>query len=338
MFLSNKKNLTNFFVLFISIMFGYYEALKFYEINDISVTISATEHLLKGYTHWRAFQNRLLSPLLVKYISKIFHINYYDSLMFFLSVSFILINIILQINLLNKNFSEKLISLLCVNFGFFLFSCGIWYPWDFIEFISFYFLFMINSKDQKYTYHYWIIFIIWSTNKETSIFVPITFFVSNFKFENKLFLYKDNIKIIINSFIMFILIFSYTYVIRNFMFKYSTIPGVGLDIHNKGLGNFINLERNFYSLIYLNEKNSVISFIIYLIYIIFTLNVLRFRKIMGRKFVSLWFIVGLYLIVGFISGLVNETRLFFPLSAMAVGLYFSQDVFKFNFERNKSLI
>lgn len=300
--------------------------------------MSATQNLLEGYTHWKAFQNRILAPFCVTVISKIFYMNdpnsFEKSLKLFLIIMISLINIILQTNVYNRNFAEKIITFISVNFGFFLFSCGIWYPWDFVEFVFFYFLFMIISKNNIFIYKYWILCILWTFNKETAIFVPISFFISKFRFDAKNILSKENIKIFLNSSTMSIFILSYTYIVRNFMFKHSTLNGIGVDFHNGTLANFINVRRNFIDMFLSPTKQSTISILLYIIYAFFSIKLYGYRKIIGKKFLSLWFIVGLYLVIVFISALVVETRIFFPLSAMAIGLYFSQNIIKVFINKN----
>ncbi|WP_227672834.1 hypothetical protein, partial [Komagataeibacter sp. FXV3] len=124
-------------------------------------------------------------------------------------------------------------------------------------------------------------------------------------------------------------------IIRIFMFKYSTRPGIGIDLHHGGLANFINIRRNFLDMFFLSTKYSIISFVVYIIYAVLSFKLYTYRKFIGKKFVSLWIVMGLYLIIGFISALIRETRLFFPLSAMVMGLYFSQDMIKISFNENK---
>ncbi len=311
------------------------EAIKFYNMNNINTTISATQHLLEGYTHWRAFQNRLLSTFFVELLSKLLHPYsanaYRDSLYIFLMLLFLAINIVIYITLESKNGFEKLVVFLFVNFWFFICSCTIWYPWDFFEYLFFYFLFFMVSKNDRAIFHYWVLCLVWMLTKETAIFVPIVLIACLIDVREKPLMTLENRKILSSSILMFIIVFAYTYITRNILFKYSTIDGIGFDLQHGGMANFINLKRNFLGMVTYSNGLCLVPVLIYLFYIAFCFKVYQYRKSIGRKFMSLWIVVGAYLGISFVSALVIETRIFFPLSAMLVWLYFSQDIIKVGF-------
>ncbi|MFT8419635.1 MAG: hypothetical protein ABF636_12525 [Acetobacter sp.] len=168
-------------------------------------------------------------------------------------------------------------------------------------------------------------------NKETAIFVPIALLTCFVDFRKQSLMALKNRKIAINSIFMVIIVFSYTYITRNILFKYSTIEGIGLDLQHGGMANFINMKINFSDMDIYSNGFGIFPILIYLFYIVFCFKVYEFRKSFGRKFISLWIVVGVYLGTSFVSGLVMETRIFFPLSAMLVWLYFFQDIIKIGF-------
>lgn len=319
----NSNSIKRVFLFLVIVLLSIREAQLLCKYVDFSIAATACEHLLDGYTHWRAFQNRILTPAIVEILNFVFYKGdgYQKALILFYLICIPLTNLLVVFILRKMNFIEKMLIFLIVNLGFVWCWGGFWYPWDNIDFICFLLLFSMVVED-IYLWKYWVLFLFWTLNKETAFFVPL--FLFKFVYDRKIFI-RRKIIYVLNAICMFLVLGCYTSYIRENLFHFSTLPGVGVDKFHSKFGNFVKFGLNIKSIFHLDHKNVLFIWLILLLYVLSLCFLMKHKDKLGNNFLFLWGGLTVYIIICFVSALIVEIRVFYPLVAMIPGLYISQN-------------
>jgi len=138
--------------------------------------------LLKGHAPWLADQNRVLAPLLIEAIRRIFRTDYREAYHHFMFWTFIGQNLCAAVlfRQCRLTLGQSAIGLfLAASVPVFLFNYW-WFPWTNLETMLFFLMFTVDAAPWSFRARAWalaLIFLGMVLTKETAIFLPIWLFL-----------------------------------------------------------------------------------------------------------------------------------------------------------------
>lgn len=273
--------------------------------QDLADTASG---VVTGHPQWIAYQNRLLGPYLVQFISG-FGISNVSAVKVFSLLTITIQNLILFVLMVKSGISYNK-SLNYIVFYSFVFIClqeyG-FYTWDSIEAILFT-LFAWGIFQGQSTAYFVLLFLAAIFNRESALFISLYLVIDSFQINNVKLHLASKSKLALGS-LLTIGGIIYTKLIRDYLFI-SQPNGLSDSAHAQ-IGNQIHFQKNILDLFFnnltsLNILNSIfiLGSIAYLIYFI--------RQYTDRQIKSL--VVFIILVVNIlIFGVINETRMYIIL-------------------------
>jgi hypothetical protein len=290
--------------------------------------IELSQGIPAGVSPWLAFQNRLLGPWIVNGLSFVLGSPMRGILFFYLvalctqsyCIYFLLNNLTSSKNIAIKG--TLVFSLLLLGYQ----DPNFYYPWDPIEGIIFSIFSYLALRKNPSLLILLLLFIIASLNRESSLYIAFFIFLLGFNFSKnfpyiKLHSYWH---MLIGSSALLAGIV-YTKSIRTFLFK--SQPDGTLDITNQAIGNHFHLGANLKALLYTNFSGNlngtmtaansiwIIGSIIFIVWLVARAK---------TDFSILVRILLIYLVMVssiLMFGLINETRIFFPLFIVFIFMY-----------------
>ena len=152
-----------------------YRLVIFFHIRSLKSIIEATLGVTTGVPHWRVYQNRLLGPFSVKYLSHIFYAPYPQMYLFFTMGLHVLKNL-LCFCLINRLTGCSRISLRYTLYFvvcfIFLQTVGWLYIWDYLDVIIFT-MFLYGVLTHKKNWYFLLTFCLALLNKESGLFIAL---------------------------------------------------------------------------------------------------------------------------------------------------------------------
>jgi len=307
------RNVMILLLLFIisTFTFKVFDQIHFQNYENLS---QAAYGVIIGKPRWIAYQNRLLGPYLVYFISK-FGFSFQASLKVFTWLGIFVENIILHEILSKYRFKTSSILGFIITFTFvFLAIQHYWfYTWDTIDIIIFT-LFSWGIFVNKKLYYFMLLFVVALLNRESALFISSYLMVDSIviKFKpNFTFILFSKIKLLTGMLLTFVGIV-YTNFIRHKLFV-STALG-DKDLAHQELGNHIQIHTNYRDLVInnLNLKYSLFSlvFLNTIFFILITLYASYNIKNYSQQAIKAYIIFILMIINVFVFGLINETRMY----------------------------
>lgn len=289
---------------------GHFEAL-----------VHAALGVIEGKPHWIAYQNRLLGPYIVYFISIIgfsFHVSLkiYILSMVFLQ-NFLLFFLIRQMNVKHK---ESLVWVILYSFAFILVQHDWFYTWDSIDAIIFT-LFAWGIFKTKSVYYFIGLFCVALLNRESALFVALYIAIDAFNFKSaKKFYFVSLKKLVVGTFLI-LLGLVYTKAVRHYLFV--SKPDGQPDTSHELIGNHIYLSQNFFNLFFYNAYSTdiinsvfIITSVLYYSFFVKTYLDSQIKALL----IFLAIIVNIL-----IFGLINETRMFITLIPFVIFLLISKE-------------
>lgn len=273
--------------------------------------ISASQGVLTGYPHWRAFQNRLLMPGIINLMESVS--NPEIALLFIYCIGIFIHNIIL-VTIFLKLFGYfcSIFALLLWCSGFILYQDYWLYPWDIFDLSVFLIIwYALYTKSNAKTLL--VIFPFALLNRESALFLPIAYWLIQTDLNkidvNKIWLiFWTPVTLITGSLLIFGVV--WTKFIRDYLFIGSSFGG--LDLDNSLIGNHIYLYENLTNILYFNWISNILPInLITCFYITLALKSILDSKALMPRITSLYWLFLLTNIV--IFGIFNETRMHFIL-------------------------
>ena len=263
--------------------------------------------VLEGRPHWIAYQNRLLGPYLVYFISKM-GFSYSTALNIFTLFMVVFQNILLLFLLKKKDvsFNNALAVIFIYSLLFLLVQHKWLYTWDSIDAIIFT-LFAYGIIQEKSLRYFLLIFFIELLNRESALFIALYIVIDSFHFEpSKLQLnLRSKTKLVVG---FFLIVFGivYTQFIRHYLFvsRSNNMPDTSHELIGNHIYVFKNIKYLFlYNFLSIDIINSVffIGTLAYLIY--------RARSYTAAQIKALL----IYCVIManiLIFGLINESRVY----------------------------
>jgi len=309
-----QKNYTKYvswvIVFFISMVM--LKLLFWLHVYNTNALCSAAKGVVLGQPHWLAYQNRLLGPYTVEFISQLLPLNYCAALNLFNLITLIIEYFVLYLSLLKySKYNYSLSITYVIYFSFMLLGIQhYWsYTWDAIDVIIFtLFAYFIFSK--KSIGYFIILFLIEILNRESALFIALFIIIDAFSVNTSLRTIKtiavDKVKVIVGL-LLLISGMIYTKFIRELLFVKSSLKGVGADLEHQITGNHfklpINIEQFLLNFTNMNFINSV--FIIFMLLYLY----LNFKKFDVVQIKALILFIGLLVSI-IMFGVINETRMF----------------------------
>lgn len=281
--------------------------------------VDAAYGVIAGTPHWRAYQNRLLGPYLVQFISQLTGWTFAKSFEMFFITSLTLTNFVsfYVFYALTRN---RLVSL---KYTFYFLLCFLalqdnqWlYLWDLMDitiFLVFAYGIFINWNTRFFIY----LFILSILNKENALFISLWLIIDAFKYESKSTKDTQTKSLKINYSKLSLGIFLtiggtiYTKLVRDWLFVRSSIPWVGLDSGHGMIDNYLVICDRMQQLLHPGWTKNINILSVFLIIGLPVYLLIRMRFDQFSIKVMLLFLCMLSSI--FVFGIIAETRVFFIL-------------------------
>ncbi len=265
-----------------------------------------------GHAYWRAYQNRLIGPWIMKALSALFHSDE-ASLYGFAALGIIGANLTaawLSVRYLADQL-QAAIALAIFVFGYMMLFDYWTYPWDFVEVVTF-LLFAHFAVEGKHPLYLLPVFLIAVPNRESCVFIGAWFgiyaLIAKWADRNS----RLDIGRLALSALLVGLGGAYTLLSRQLLFVSS--PAWGSDTEHQGFGNHFVLLTNLET----GNFSVLVGFIILSICLIFTLRYATFAY--ARRAVadiSLAILIVLVLTQMLLFALLEETRTFYTVLPLA---------------------
>ena len=273
--------------------------------------IALSQGVVTGYPHWRAFQNRLLMPIIISLVESFS--NPKTALLFIYCIGIFIHNTLL-VAIFSKLFGRfcSILAALLWCFGFILYQDFWLAPWDIFDlslFLIVWFVLYTSSNVNLLI----IIFPLALLNRESALFLPIAYWLVQTDLDNT----NTNTiwsKIwsrttLITSTLLLLGMF-WTKLIRDYIFLGSSFGG--LDLENSLIGNHIWFSENLLNMLFRNWISNMLPInLITIFYLIFVIkNIWGSHTLMPRIASVFWIFLLLNILV---FGYFNETRMHFLL-------------------------
>jgi len=261
-----------------------------------------------GHPQWIAYQNRLMGPYLVQFISG-FGISNISAVKVFTLLTITIQNLVLFALLVKSgiSYSKALSYIVFYSFAFVCLQDYGFYTWDSIEAILFT-LFAWGILQGKSMSYFIFLFLAAIFNRESALFISLYLMFDSFQINKMKVHLESRSKLLVGSFLMIAGII-YTKLIRDYLFI-SQPDGFKDSVHAQ-IGNHIHLQTNLTDL-FINNLTSI--------------HILNTIFILGSVFYLAYFIkqyndrqlkalaVFLVLVINIlIFGVINETRMYIIL-------------------------
>jgi hypothetical protein len=289
-------------------------------VSNMDMLLSASDGVLSGMPHWRAFQNRLLGPYLLdafRYVSQ----NPFNE---FAKVFLLLENFVLCAcaYLLTRKVSVTVIALVastvlwvrCIHY----FS----YPWDFTESLMLTLLFLFAIRSER-VLPFVGLFVLFVLSRESCIFIGLFLIlrgVSPLVFGQRI-----AVRPLMWGAGLTLMSVAITELLRKILFKASILPGVGADaLHERFENHFHHLHNA--SLFLSGTKVSIMYAMIMVVFL--ACAYVGYRE-KAKNLLAIGITMTLYTLSISIFGILEEVRLYQPLTGIlaltAVYLFFETE-------------
>lgn len=295
------------FVLIIS-YFQFKNWVLIHEEN-MQAVIGAAYGVFDGTPHWRAFQNRIFSPGLV------YALGYVSDKPFilFMAAGIFMLNGLLYGLVLHLTGSIAR-ALLAVQGAvlMWIFQHHYWfYSWDLTEALCL-LLFTYAALTDKMNRGVLAMLVLVSIlNKETAVLIGVYFMVRGVaeKWAGR----AVNYRMIGQGAALSIASLIVTEALRHYLFKFSSLDGVGRDVEHAAFGNHFNYAKNWETLMHFVQRPS--AFFLIIVFYVTALISLVAQAIRARNtsLIGLSAALAGYALALWVFGVIDEYRIYQPL-------------------------
>lgn len=314
--MNNRTINISYILILFFISLSVFKVLMQIHNGHFQALVDATYGVIKGQPHWIAYQNRLLGPYIVYFISKT-GFSFHVALKIYILCMVIFQNILLffLIRKMNVRRRESLGWVMLYCFAFIIVQHYWFYTWDSLDSIIFTLLAwgILNARS---VYFFIILFCMAILNRESALFVALYIVIDAFHFKSVKEFYFVSIKKLIVGTSLFLLGLVYTKVIRHYLFV--SKPNGQPDTAHELIGNHIQLTQNLYNLILYNAYSTDIINSVFIIgSILYFLFVVKSYSDTQIKALLMFFAIIANILI---FGLINETRMFIILIPFVIFL------------------
>jgi hypothetical protein len=279
-------------------------------VSNMDVLLGASDGVLSGMPHWRAFQNRILAPYLLDLFRNVSQNPYNE----FAKVFLLLENFALCgcAYVLTRKVSLTVVAIIA--------SSALWaycmhyfsYPWDFTEslMLTLLFPFAIRSKGVLPFVSLFVLFVL---SRESCIFIGLFLIlkgVSPIVFGQRI-----EVRPLTWGGALVVMGVVITEVLRKTLFKGSMLPGVGADtLHEKFENHFHYLHNGKVFLV--GNMGYDISVIYAMIMLVFLACAYVGYREKEKNLLAIGITMTLYTLSIFIFGILDEIRLYQPITGI----------------------
>jgi hypothetical protein len=276
-------------------------------VANMDMLLAASDGVLSGTPHWRAFQNRLLGPYLLDLFRNVSQNPYNE----FAKVFLMLENFALCgcAYLLTRKVSLTVLALVSSSV---LWVCCIHYfsyPWDFIESVTLTMLFLFAVRSDGIL-PFVILFVIFVLNRESCIFIGLFLIlrgVSPIVFGQRI-----AVRPLTWGTGLVVASIAITEVLRKVLFKASMLAGVGTDtLHEKFENHFHHLHNG--TVLLTGNKFAILYAMIIVVFLACTYVGYREK---AKNLLAIGITMTLYTLSIFVFGILEEVRLYQPFTGI----------------------
>ncbi len=277
--------------------------------ENMQAVIGAAYGVFDGTPHWRAFQNRIFSPGLVYVLGFISD----KPFILFMAAGIFALNAVLYGLVLHLTGSIAR-ALLAVQGAvlMWIFQHHYWfYSWDLTEALCL-LLFTYAALTEKMNRGALIVLILVSMlNKETAVLIGVYFMVRGAaeRWAGRPINYKmigQGVALAVASVIV-------TEALRHYLFKFSSLDGVGRDVEHATFGNHFNYAKNWETLMHFVQRPSAF-FLIIVFYVTALISLVAHAiKVRKASLIGLSAALTGYALALWVFGVIDEYRIYQPL-------------------------
>lgn len=159
-------------LIMLSVTFVYWTVISIHRDEPAA----AAKAILEGRPQWKAYQSRVLGPILIYVLSIITNLSFHDSYRLFLFLA-LLLNAVLVQRVIRKSSNDSLLGLHFALCNLYVFSFLQWfstqlYVWDLID-ITTSFMFVYGVFFSRNTRFFVLLFVVELFNRESAILVAL---------------------------------------------------------------------------------------------------------------------------------------------------------------------
>jgi hypothetical protein len=307
---------TTLLVVFVAI-FTHHRVMTLHRPNISALTTFALD-VANGQAHWRAFQNRLLGPYILKYLTEVglsqtsaWELLAFVSLFTYLFLATYLLSP-------SGSWSERLLVLFVSSFSYIVLQHFYLYPWDNIELVVFT-LFSFGLATRRSDWFFVLLFAFALLNRESALVIAVYLCISACEFSLSPFrTYIAERSRWFKGFALFIFGVFYTKTVRDMMFK-GRVDGT-MDTQHQLIGNHIYLIENVKEFVFLND-NETRWFVPLIVAIVLAVSILNLKS---KNYESKMTTVVVLIVLANITifGIATETRMYLPLIPLLISSSF----------------
>lgn len=296
-----------FYLIVLALVFLQYRGWRVGHASNMAYLTTAMDGVLNGTPHWRAYQNRLLAPLIYSALNWVTPQGYFV----FVQVSLVALGLSL-FRMLRKLGVDHGLALTALSLAVLLWTLeqyNSFYLWDLID-AGWMLALVYGAMTGVLKRWIYLVFAIALLNRESALFVAVSWAVSGFAmWQQDRGTAQSRIK---QGAVMGLLVVIFVEVTRKTLFQHSMLTGVGTDDAHKAFENHIKLIDNIGFIIPQIKAGSPLVFTLILyaaILVVATRNAIRSRQadLMGATIA-----LGLYFLSLFVFGAMGELRLYQP--------------------------
>jgi len=276
-------------------------------VSNMDMLLAASDGVLSGTPHWRAFQNRLLGPYLLDLFRHVSQNPFND----FAKVFLMLENFALCVcaYVLTRRVSLTVLALVASSVAWVACIHYFSYPWDFIESVLLTMLFLFAIRSERIL-PFVILFIFFVLSRESCIFVGLFLIlrgVSPIAFGERI-----AVRALTWGAGLVVMSVAITETLRKMLFKASMLAGVGADTAHEQFENHFHYLHN--GTVFLSaSKVSLVYATIMLVFLACTYVGYREKE---KNLLAIGVTMTLYTLSIFIFGILEEVRLYQPFTGM----------------------
>lgn len=276
--------------------------------ENMQALIGVSYDVLDGTPHWRAFQNRVFSPIVIWALGWVSD----QPFMLFVQAGFFALNIALYAMVLQLTGSvwRALLAVQAATLAF-IFQHHFWfYCWDLTE-AALLLLFAYFALQDQMNLWVGLLAVVALFNKETSVLIGVFFMMRGLAEARRGQPIKR--KLVIQGAVLSVIAVVVTEVLRHALFKNSSLDGVGSDASHAWFGNHFNQAQNWEVLMkFLHRPSAFFLLIMFYLTALASLVVHAF-KAKSPALIGLSAALSLYALSLWVFGVIDEYRIYQPL-------------------------
>lgn len=285
-----------------------YKNWRIFHADNMEALLGASYGVLDGTPHWRAYQNRILGPLLIHVLGYVANEPFY----LFMKAGFLALNLFVfgAVFSITEQMGRASLAVLGAALLWVLQNHYWAYPWDLVEAITLVLLVYFALRE---TFNFWtgLIVVLAALNKETAMLIGLFFVLRGLAL--KLEKGRVDVRQICLGLALSMASLALTEGLRHVLFNISSLQGIGQDPDHANFGNHWVILENWHDFKTLLAQPSALTLM--MLFFLAALLTFLWKSVQSRQAnrMALSGALVLYVVALGLFGLIRELRVFQPL-------------------------